>query len=312
MDVPKNQYLFDWKTFYKKKCCSEFPPQLCYPEFYAIAMTAILNWYDFMITTTTTTTTNERFIDNVRSLCFEYFKSIQNMINLIFGLDSNIRVITPEQIHEIITNYVMDYNISDTSIFFLETILRKDDSSVTNYRTILMDTTLNYYGVDNLAMLTAHLKSKGVCTDCDQKITELPPPSCHYLSYMSNTTPIPIYGPKRWGPVYWIIFHALPQNLKKHTADNDKDNNNNDNDDHDQLKKMVNAYVAIIPFILPCSQCRNHYYQCIKPGELPDLTDIDSIILLYKRIHALVNYNIKRIGSSSSRNTHQRSANRIA
>ena len=307
MDAPRNQYLFDWKTFYDKDNRSQFPPQLCYPEFYAIAMTAILNWYDFMITTTSTTTntTIKRFIDDVRLLCFEYFNSIQDMINLIFGLDSNIRVVTPEKIHEIVTNYVMDYNVnvSDTSIFFLETILRKDGSSVTNYRTILMDTTLSYHNVDNLAMLTAKLKSEGVCTDCAQEITELPPPSCHYFSYMSNTTPIRIFGPPRWGPFYWIIFHALPQNLKKYTADNDY---------HDQLKKMVNAYVAIIPFILPCPQCRNHYYQVIKPGKLPDLSDIDSIILLYKTIHTLVNDNIKRIRASSSWNTHQRSANRIA
>ena len=308
--TPTNQYLFDWKTFYEKKCCSKFPPQLCYPEFYALAMTAILNWYEFIITTTATTP--KFFVDSISLLCLEYFKCIPNMIHLIFGPDSGICVLSVEEIHEIITNYVVELNVSDSSIFFLETIL-KDRSSVANYRTLLMNTTLEYYRVDTLTQLTANLKLKGVCMDCDHKITDLPPPSCHYLSYLSNCTPIPIRGPKRWGPMYWIIFHALAQNLKKRntttttTAD----------DDDDDLVKTVNAYVAILPFIVPCNQCRNHYYQLVRPGEIPDLTDIDSLISLYQRIHALVSldvrggHNIKGIRSSSSRYTHQSGANKI-
>ena len=278
------QYLFDWKTFYEKKCCSKFPPQLCYPEFHALAMTAILNWYDFIATTDATTTSND-----VRTLCFEYFKYLPNMIRLIFGPDSNIRVLPPEEIHELITNYVVELNISDTSIFFLETILR-DQSSITNYRTILMNITLNYYHVDTLAQLTADLRLRGVCTEkSDHDITHLPPPSCHYLSYMSNATSIPLKGPQRWGPIFWIIFHTFAQNLNK-------ENTNDVN--------MVNDYVAILPFLVPCGQCRSHYYNLVRPNSIPYLTDNDSLILLYQRIHALVTLDIKRIGSGSSRYTH--------
>ena len=311
MNIPRNQYLFDWITFYKNKCCSKFPPQLCYPEFYALAMTAILNWYEIITTTPAIAVTTKCFVDDIRSLCFEYFKSIQSMIHLLFGMDSDIHVISPEEIHTIITNYVVELNVSDTSIFFLESILKDDGKSITNYRKLLMNTTLTYYDVDDLETFMENLKSQGVCTDCDYNIiktTHLPPPSCHYVSYLSNSTSIPIQGPSRWGPIYWIIFHALVENLKT--------NSDVHHCHHPNLLNMVNAYVAILPFIVPCNQCREHYYQLIRPGEIPDLTDIDSLVHLYQRIHSLVSraisrQNIKRIRSGSSRYAHQGGTNEI-
>ena len=272
----KHRYLFDWQTFYVKKCGSKFPPLLCFPEFYALSMFAIHNWYEVTISVTE----DMEFSDNVYLLCLKYFESIQTMIHLIFGQNSKIYVKSREQIHEIMSNTVIDQKSNDLSILYLEKILR-DKESIDNYRAILLDTTLKYYGVDDIQQLQDRLISKkGVTTiDDDNEIKELPPPSCHYVSYHSNTTPIPLYGPRRWGPMYWIIFHALAENL--------------DTECGEQLK-TVNDFIAILPFVLPCPSCRIHYDELIKPSTIADLTDKEAIQNMYKRIHSTVTLAIKK------------------
>lgn len=284
MSFKTTQCLFDWNTFYEKKCGSKFPPSLCYPEFYAIAMISILNNYETILLNNNNSP--GPFIDALESLCVEYFKSIQRTIDLIFGL--RITVKSPEEIHEIVTNYVLERNLSDTSIFFLETILN-DHDSVVNYRTTLLETSLRYYRMDSVSQFANHLKSKNACQSCEE-IEETPPSSCHYVSYLSNATRIPLIGPERWGPVYWIIFHAMVENLPLNITPT--------------YLRTINDFVAILPFIVPCGQCQHHYYQLVRPGEIPDYYDVKSLVLLYRKIHALVTRDIERIRARSSGNAH--------
>ena len=274
-----HQYLFDCKKFYTLKSNKKFPSTLCFPEFYALTIAVILNWYSFMVNNDGINEYYSGRVKNIHALILEFFDYLQDIINLIFGKQSKIFIIAPQEIHKIMTSY--SFEASDMSILYLEKILR-DEESVFRYRKNLIDISLNFYNIDNLDQLINNLCENRVCiSNIKESLIEIPPPSCHYVSFKCNINDANIpWGPGRWGPMYWSVFHSL--------ADNALNGNFTDA----RTINTLNNFIQYLPFILPCPACRHHYYRCITPSSIPELKDVAKLKQLFDKIHHLVTKNI--------------------
>jgi len=282
--------LFDWKTFYSNKSHLKFPSILCFPEFYAHTVATLLNWGLYVKhnnnNNNNNNKNNEKSIKAICKLMFTFFDSLQTAINLIFSLEHSIQVKSPYEMQSMLNDYLDANNITDDSIFCLEPFL-KDYNSVINYRNALLSTTLKYYRVDNIKDFIQYLYDGNCCyenTNCED-IREYPPDSKHYVRMNSNCTNLPphIVGPNKWGPYYWNIFHSLSAKASQLPSLDDK------------VLYFLNAYVNILPFIIPCPNCRIHYQLKIKSSRIPFCKTIDEIIRVFDRIHKLVTFNVQAV-----------------
>ena len=322
----KHQYLFDSKKFYELKDHQNFPSALCFPDFFAYSTATILNWYEYILRIQHC---NYIEINNdILLLCFNYFQSLQTIIDSIFGITGNgsggnsgvsaadirtISLISPEEIHEKIISFVLEtkrkkiankshqFNKA-TSIFLLETFLR-DQLSVFNYRQCLYRRSLEFCGVGSLSELVNHLRNSDVCPaahdelccDCflesSSRLPVTPPPSStHYIRHFCHCTPFPDDA-AIFGPRLWGPIYW---NVFHFLADNASDDCENDRDDYGGagIVRVLNKFVQFLPLIIPCPDCRLHYCISVRPSRLRYVRDVKELRLLFNAIHGTVSSNV--------------------
>ena len=259
MSEKKIQCLFDFINFYSKKSHLLFPGTLAFPQFFAISIRAV----------------SYNFIDskNFEQLCLSYCQILQTIVNRVYNNDFKRYkiLIDCNQLKDAVTTRK---NIDNDSFILLESYL-KDNDSVNNYRTALLNETLSYYNFENINEFINHLCKRKCCTsEAKNTITPFPPSSKHYLIYpiQSNSSFISqnMFYTNGWGPFYWNIFHSVGEG------------GNNNNRDNELIK-----FIYVFSITVPCNKCRDNYINKIKSFE--NYNDIN-IKDLYQKIHDEVNY----------------------
>lgn len=254
----KQQYLFDWKTFYSVKSHKLFPGILCFPEFFAHVISTVLNKVSF------TSCPKEKF------LLSSFYECLQTIIDLLFGSNCQISVLDPVDLKEKLLTFIKEKNPS-IEVLLLETYL-KDKDSIMKYRNNLLDTSLKYYGMKTLKDFILYLKDKDCCEEIADVSTP-PPSSLQYihLHEINNCTNLPrfIVGPNKWGPIYWNIAHTLVENVI----------------DDNEIIHQMNCFIHILPIILPCPSCSMNYYKHVIPSTIPACKNKDQLKKLFETIH---------------------------
>lgn len=297
----KIQTLFNWKKFYKLKCHTKYPAILCFPDFFANSIFAILNWTSYHYFT------KDAWLNEINKQISRLFDILEIIVNLIIN-DEKYKVrLKPtkeiwENLYEIINenvktghkfqekhekegdddkpNTITNNNINNFEHFFLEWYL-KDEESQLNYQKILNKINLELNGVTNIQELIEYLHEKKCCESIES-IPTLPPHSVHYVnqSKISNCSDLPIelHGPSSWGPVYWNIFHALAHYARK------KSNSDNESD----FLITLHAIICILPLIIPCHMCMVHYITNVNPSSIPIMKNVSQYETIYNDIHDTV------------------------
>lgn len=287
MDETKIQSLFGWVSFYENTKYDKYPGILCFPDFFATVIGTIIQNYREIEINRKRYNYDEKTQhgENIFSLLEQFFESLQIMIDLILLVDLTIKlrsardIIQKDFLREI--NGDMNFKYSH---YTLEYYLI-DEESKKRYRNALLEKSLEFYKVTTVEDLIMHLRKEGSCSDVTCKISLFPPDSIHYINQckFSNVTDLPghLRGPNQWGPVFWNIFHTLPQNAKILIRQNK------------EMKKTISfflySFIHILPLLLPCQICTHHYYACINPGERELQPSIDHYQKLYEEIHDTVN-----------------------
>ena len=222
-------------------------------------------------------------------LCFpNYFAfSVYSILQQISTLNKNILNeyvlhVLPTIIKNIFNNDDISLNYKkllnikpngNIDMLFLETYLN-DKQSIYNYQMALMNELLTYHKVKSISDIVDLLHKKQCCQN-KLDIHENPPHSKHYLTLTNdNNSTCNKIGPSMWGPFYWNVFHTLAENYN----DTDVD--------------VLKNFIYILPFLVPCTICSNHYLENINFENFENHYG-NNIKLLYNEIHNKVSDKLK-------------------
>ena len=322
----KQLYLFNWKKFYKEKSYDKFPPQLCFPEYFAYSILTVLNSYYNLLMLSINEEEEEELKRKRRRrilrMCFRFFATLQDTIDLLFGKNSEICLKDTFTIHKTISKFVEDYHKqrikkddanNPKNMIYLETFLNGEQSKQ-NYQKLLFQQSLRYYKVRDVNEFYRYLlecqccekldeeeEEKIICNSNSNSSSSSYVHSKHYVSSSSNNNCSKelnkIRGPPKWGPYFWNIFHALADKGEKRYYSDECDEGERKN-----IVAFLNAYPTILQFIIPCSMCRDHYNSFVKPNDIPPCEDVKKFKDVYNTIHSIVtvynnnsNKNLKNI-----------------
>ena len=266
--------LFDYKDFFKKKGHKYFPGLICFPQFFAISINTIL----------TNIIINENNID-AKNLCYSYFHILPILINHLFSSNYKIEVDVNKLIQ--ISKIAQKNKRLDNDYILLEMYL-KDDTSIQNYRKALLDNVLHYHNCETIDHLINHLYRRRCCSSKENIFYDTPS-SEHYIllgTRNNNSNIISSIGYETllstyfWGPFYWNIFHSIAEKC---------------NTTHFQERLL--DFLYIIPYTLPCPECRNNFILQTKHFETfieKYNNNNDNIYIkeLYCQIHDEVSYQL--------------------
>lgn len=294
----KGQYLFNLKLFYNKENNQNFPSILCLPTFIFYTFSVILS--DFLkIMHPKYKNINDNYNlkkanDILRS---SFFHTLPTVVHLIASDDETEKysICSPIEFHTIFLKEIQNiidnekYSIP-SEIFALETYMKNEESRQLYLQKLHLNN-LKINGVETLADLISKLDADEIAhphLEIIEKSNSFPG-SLHYTIYNTDTYPIPqFYGPKGWGPFYWKIFHSLAE--KGELNDIYKMDEN--------IKYTLHCYISLLPYIIPCAICSQHYYLNIKPSKILDnLFDNENVkpTMFYSKIHENVTENINRL-----------------
>ena len=288
------QNFFNWKQFYKLKSCEKFPAILCFPDFFANSVFAILNWYSLYYQ-------NEQkshFIRESFIQIYRFFSILESIINIIINNDQlYIKLKSADEIQEALSKIIRDNKNSNNNKnndnyehYFLEWYMENETSQL-NYQKALIEANFAMNKVDNIDDLIKLLYDEGSCLTREVFINNyFPnsrpnfPHSIHYVNQSKTSNhsklPVELRGPPSWGPMYWNIFHTLPKNASTITSMN-----------HEVLLKILYAMIFILPLIVPCRICMIHYLQNVRPSKIEFTKSISEYENLYETIHNIVSLN---------------------
>ena len=296
MEYAKIQCLVSWKAFYANTRFDKYPAILCFPGYFRFAIYVICNEYLRMINIIDNNEEeNKNFIiskdyeqkqKSTIQQINRFLSSLQILVDLIFSSNDDnvvIRVKPFKTISAELINMVRDKkNVRD--FYFLEKYL-VDESDKLNYQNALLQTSLKYHNAESVEHLIKILYEQGSCQDLDQTpIPRLPIPSIHYMHLVnhSNETPISdnIIGPRGWGPIYWNIFHTLPQNAQNVLSQTKYS--------EDEITRFLYCNIQCLPLLLPCPLCTIHFYETLNPDKIKYNNNIEEYNEIYDMIHKKV------------------------
>lgn len=276
----KIQNLFNWKQFYKLKCCEKFPAILCFPDFFANSIFAILNWYSLYYRDRKSF--RQSFIQ-----IYRFFTILESIINIIVNNDQLCIKLKPaDEIQEALSKIVRNKKPNDNSYehYFLEWYMENKDSQL-NYQKALIEANFAMNKVDNVDDLIKRLYDEGSCISRESFISSNFPHSIHYVNQSKTSNhsklPVELHGPPSWGPIYWNIFHTLPKNAS--TITKMKKN--------ETISEILYAMIFILPLIVPCRVCMLHYLKNVRPSKFDFIESISEYEKLYEIIHNIVSSN---------------------
>ena len=276
------QCLFDFKSFFKKKGHLYFPGTICFPQYFAYAISSTFqNLY----------VAHKEKDRDVRILCYSYFKILPIIVKQLFARRYKIEV-SIEKLIEIVRDIRRDNisKIKQSDFILLENYL-KDENSVMNYRKALLESALKYHKFNSVNELVNHLNEVKCCNaieekenDDDDKCFSEYPSSDHYLLDKQNNNinidHINVFGTNFWGPFYWNVFHSIAETKCQKT---------------NEEKELVD-YIFVLPFTLPCSVCTTNYIDNVPYFEkcIDEYRESKNKCLktLYGKIHDKVSYEI--------------------
>ena len=276
------QYLFDYHSFLNKTI--HFPPTLLFPQFFYMSVTSIL--MHLLGAAKRREIDGKKGLEPIFHVRYErdadiervirsYYEHLQNVVDLVF-VGRTIRLMSPTEIKDIIYAYIRDLSKAQPDLYHLESYI-KDENSRLNYQEQLFRDSQRVYGKDTVDEIVSYLCAHGCCKK-DVIDDDGPPHSKHYVTIGTNCTLAEkcngSYGPEIWGPFYWGIFHALPTNYPE-----------------DKFLCTLQAFFKILPVIIPCEMCRDHYYTFVRPGEIKDPQTQEEAKVLYTFIHNTVTKN---------------------
>ena len=277
------QYLFNSQLFYSVKSHLKFPAKLVFPEFFAHVIATLLNWCFYIANGDEKCETEKEQRAASRKLIICFFDGLQTTINLLYGFNCQIYTKEPFTMQWLLMEYINSNNTANNDIFRLEHYLA-DQRSIRNYRVKLLSKNLRFHRVKTLRELCQKLRVTGCCEEEKNHIDEMPmpPDSQHYLRIETNCQPLheSIIGPRRWGPLYWNVFHSLAANATKMRKCDGR------------VMHTLNCYVCLLPFIIPCPVCRFHYNLTVKSSHIPCCKTVHDIQRVYTRIHEIVSHNV--------------------
>ena len=260
----KIQSLFNWKKFYRLKSHEKFPAILCFPDFFANSIFAILRWYGY-------NNDNDSLFCEIYKQIYRFFDILEMLVNLIF--DGDITVKPAEEIQNTLREIISKGTIGFEH-FCLEWYL-KDERSQLNYQWILNETNMKFHGVENEQKLIERLFDEGNC-HTRESVSIMPPHSVHYINQtkISNCSELPIElrGPPSWGPIYWNIFHTLPQNASSSTL----------------VLLLLHSVICVLPLIIPCQECSLHYLANVRPSSIEPVHTVGEYETVYNKIHDII------------------------
>lgn len=259
------QYLLNWRLFLLDRC-PRFPNQLCFPQFFYMAIYSIIHHY---------------YKHEPTHLIFkpieEFYNALEIIVNIIFPGNVNINLIPPKEIEILIRDTVKKLKEStqeekmSLEIFYLETFM-SDEADKINYQDALLKQSLNYYEKANVHDIIWYISEKNCCNKSVSLDLSLPP-SKHYVTINTNNNfkeELGPFGPHVWGPFYWKIFHAIAEGCTS----------------NDRVLEVVDNYPQILPAIIPCDFCRVNFYLNIKPSTLQVIQSKNQAISLYWQVHS--------------------------
>ena len=263
------QCLFDFKAFFKKKTHLLFPGTICFPQYFALAISGVfVNYYISF----------KKKDDNWMNLCVGYFNVLPMIVKQLYP-DRVIKV-NKEKLLDTLNLIKNEQIVLDGQYLLLETYLR-DEESVLNYRKALLESVLSYHEYQNVNQLINHLNRVKCCYSKEYDIQEYPS-SEHYLLFSVIDKNNNVYvdkikdkGPFFWGPLYWNIFHSVSE-IPSHNIEN-----------------MIN-FIYVLPFTLPCYACTLNYLdewsEVLNIIDKYEMGKIKDVKKLFCEIHNMVNY----------------------
>ena len=307
MENEKIQCLVSWKAFYANTRFDKYPAILCFPGYFRYVVHVIYNKYleTKRVIDANSNKKNEDFIVDTRyeeiqksiiNNLNRFLVSLQIMIDLIFCSDDEnfiIKVKPFETIAKELLNAIKEAEMNKQHISYDFYLLEKyllDENDRLNYQNALLQTSLKYHNAESVEHLIKILYEQGSCQDLDQTpIPREPISSIHYMHHVihSNETPISknIIGTSSWGPIYWNIFHTLPQNATKKLIQTRYTT--------DEITKFLYGYIQYLPLLLPCQVCTLHFYKNLCPDMIEYNKNMDEYKYIYDKIHKNVTENIQ-------------------
>lgn len=307
----QQQCLFNYKLFFDNKRNVKFPAILCLPTFILYTFSIILDYYIQALNPSYQT--NSSTIQSANNILISSFLyTLQTVVNMVVYVDdedgdddrdnNGIQLKSPKELHNIFlfeAQSIINSKIKNNnkykikpSFFALETYITNDISRL-KYLQQLFQTNFRINGVSNLVDLLNKLEADGAVPLVEGELSfistatsKFPPGSLHYTTATTKTYPLPQrMGTKFWGPFYWRIFHTLAKYSQKDDRFR-KDSN---------IAYVINSYPSLLPIIVPCPQCRQHYYINIRPSKLSDnLCQLENSTPsdIYSHIHNSVTENL--------------------
>ena len=268
----KDNTLFDLKKFMQRKSYKSTPSILCFPTFFNCSIFSILNQYIYIYYSSILLPQKDESICSSisKSNSFYYqmstfFKILPNLIKLIIVNNDNIHFRNYDEIIRDLMHMIKTQTFSDEKrpFLYLEWYL-KDDASIEAYQRALYDANVQYHNNNN---------------NKDDDLSSLHPKQHSQNYVIKGAMPTNI-----WGPIYWNVFHSLPENaliIK---------NSRNSMVDEETILSILYYMISLLPILVPCPYCRSHYYKCITPSQLlsPNFPTIESYIAIYSVIHQKV------------------------
>ena len=282
------QYLFNARLFYKNGGAGEggCPPLLCFPTFFALSVVSLVN------NSHTVQSPRQRKAMALSADAFVYILPI--LLRRLVAEQKPFGLLSPTEIRRRMFVEGQEEEKEDEgegggsdgprrrslARLRLEHYLATETEGQ-RYLALLEETNLKWNRVPSRHDLVQHLLEQGVCRDEkeqeeeEQDEEEEEGEEDDSLQYTTIGTTAATtrwqgrIGPSLWGPYYWRIFHAIPQ----------------DGEDED-IRYLVDAMPSLLPFLLPCRLCTDNYHRHIKPSTLP--TALDQPVKLYEDIHRLV------------------------
>lgn len=266
-----------------------YPPLLSFPTFFYCSMAAILGEITNSYIQIPFKTSTSLPIHLTHYVCL--MRNVEDFLNLlqyIFKLiindkNFNFNFKDPKIVMHKLMEMVKKHEF-DEKCLYLEWYLEENDDSIKNYQTALKDVNLSYNGVESIPALFKYLKEEKVIMDKTDTITKDYYQNLDEINnllaspYYVLTSRIP-YTTNIWGPIYWHIFHTLPKNAHENVYEFP----------NSIILNTLHSFMLFLSILVPCSICRYHYINSIRPSHINPLSTISAYKNLYFKIHDIVN-----------------------